>query len=83
MMQIQADLLNARVNRPKCVESTALGAACLAGLAVGVFRDLADIAAHWQSERVFTPQMSEPERAERPPRLAGARFPRAMDWEER
>jgi len=82
MMQIQADLLNTRVNRPKCVESTALGAACLAGLAVGVFHGTADIAAQWVSERVFTPQIDE---AEREKRLSGWRraLERAMNWEEK
>jgi len=82
MMQFQADLLNARVNRPRCVESTALGAACLAGLAVGVFKDTGDIAARWQSERVFTPSMGKEERETR---LKGWRraLSRAMDWEEK
>ena len=82
MMQFQADLLNARVNRPRCVESTALGAACLAGLAVGVFKDTGDIAARWQSERVFTPSMGKEEREMR---LKGWRraLSRAMDWEEK
>jgi glycerol kinase len=81
MMQFQADLLDARVNRPQCVESTALGAACLAGLAIGVFKDTKDIAARWRSERVFTPSMGEEEREER---LKGWRraLSRAMDWEE-
>jgi len=82
MMQIQADLLDARVNRPKCVESTALGAACLAGLAVGVFKSTADITAQWESERVFTPQIDA---AEREKRLVGWRraLERAKGWEEK
>ncbi len=82
MMQFQADVLNTRVNRPRCVESTALGAACLAGLAVGVFKDTNDIARQWESERVFTPQMSASEREER---LLGWRraLTRAMNWEEK
>lgn len=82
MMQIQADLLNARVNRPKCVESTALGAACLAGLAVGVFAGTEDIANQWQSERIFTPQIDE---AAREKLLLGWRraLGRAMNWEEK
>ncbi len=82
MMQIQADLINARVNRPKSVESTALGAACLAGLAVGVFKSTQEIAAQWESERVFSPQIDENERERR---LAGWRraLERAMSWEEK
>ena len=65
MMQIQADLINARVNRPRCVESTALGAACLAGLAVGVFKNTKDISDQWESERVFSPEIDENERESR------------------
>jgi len=82
MMQIQANLLGTRVNRPKCVESTALGAACLAGLAVGVFGSTKDIADQWESERVFLPQMEQDERERE---LLGWRkaLERAMAWEER
>ena len=82
MMQIQSDLLNARVNRPKCVESTALGAACLAGLAVGVFKSTKDIAERWESERIFSPQIGQ---SERETRLRGWRraLERAMAWEEK
>jgi len=82
MMQIQADLLNTRVNRPRCVESTALGAACLAGLAVGVFINTKDIASQWESERIFEPMIDE---AEREKRLVGWRraLERAMSWEEK
>jgi glycerol kinase len=82
MMQIQADHLNARVNRPKCIESTALGAACLAGLAVGIFNSTQDIIDQWESERVFLPQINETEREKR---LYGWRraLARAMDWEEK
>ena len=82
MMQIQANLLGTKVNRPKCVESTALGAACLAGLAVGVFGCTKDIADQWESERVFSPEMA-PEERER--QLFGWRkaLERAMAWEER
>lgn len=82
MMQIQSDLLNTRVNRPRCVESTALGAACLAGLATGVFQSTADIAAKWESERIFVPKIDE---AEREKRLSGWRraLERAKGWEEK
>ena len=82
MMQFQADILHIGVNRPRCVESTALGAAGLAGLAAGVYHNVTEIADTWQSERVFTPAMDE---AERQKRLAGWRraVQRAKDWEEK
>ena len=55
LMQLQADLLGVPVLRPRIIETTALGAAYLAGLTVGVWRDEAAIAAHWQVERIFQP----------------------------
>ncbi len=58
LMQIQADLLGVPVIRPRQTETTALGAAYFAGLAVGVWRDPAELAAHWQAERVFEPTRS-------------------------
>jgi glycerol kinase len=64
MMQFQADVLNVPVIRPQLVESTALGAAYLAGLAIGYWRDGADIDAQWKAERVFEPNMSEATRDE-------------------
>ncbi len=57
LMQFQADISSARVLRPTCIETTALGAAYLAGLAVGYFRDLEEIARIWQCQREFQPQM--------------------------
>ena len=62
MMQFQADLLNVPVLRPKLQESTAWGAAAMAGLKAGVFNSLEDISASWQLDREFTPQMSADER---------------------
>ena len=62
LMQFQADLLGVPVVRPKVLETTALGAAYLAGLAVGYWRDTGDITANWQIDRRFEPSMS-PERA--------------------
>jgi glycerol kinase len=56
-MQLQADLLGVPVVRPKVAETTALGAAYLAGLAVGYWKDQADIARQWQADRKFTPSM--------------------------
>jgi glycerol kinase len=55
LMQLQADLAGAPVARPKVTETTALGAAYLAGLAVGVWNSPEDVAAHWQVDRVFEP----------------------------
>ena len=57
LMQLQSDLLGVPVVRPKVNETTALGAACLAGLAVGYWKNLADIAKHWQVDRKFKPSM--------------------------
>jgi glycerol kinase len=56
-MQFQADLLGVPVLRPTVTETTALGAAYLAGLAVGYWSGLDEIAAQWQVERVFEPAM--------------------------
>ena len=64
LMQFQADILNVPVLRPKMLESTAWGAAAMAGLKAGVFSDLSEISASWQLDRVFEPQMNAAERAE-------------------
>jgi glycerol kinase len=58
LMQFQADVLGVPVVRPKVAETTALGAAYLAGLAVGYWRDTGDVAANWQVGRRFEPAMS-------------------------
>src|SRR5947207_1951653 len=63
LMQIQADLLGVAVVRPKVLETTALGAAYLAGLAVGYWRDEGDITANWQVARRFEPAMSRDQAA--------------------
>ena len=57
LMQFQADLLGADVYRPQCIETTALGAAYLAGLAVGYWASLEDIRSNWAINRTFTPTM--------------------------
>ena len=59
MMQFQSDILGAKVIRPKVTETTALGAAYLAGLAVGFWESIDDVKKQWQSERVFIPSMDE------------------------
>ncbi len=58
LMQFQADLLGVPVVRPKVLETTALGAGYLAGLAVGYWKDAADVAANWRIDRSFAPSMS-------------------------
>lgn len=68
LTQTQADLSNAPVLRPRCVETTAMGAAYLAGLAVGYWQDLEEIRKNWTVDRQFTPSLPEEARQER---LAG------------
>ena len=65
LMQFQSDMLNTKVVRPVVVETTAIGAAYLAGLAVGFWSSLEEIQAQWQMETIFTPRMSEANRNER------------------
>ncbi len=65
LMQFQADLLGVPVVRPRVRETTALGAAYHAGLAVAYWKDEADVAANWQAERRFEPAMSSDERQAR------------------
>jgi len=62
-MQFLADILDAPVDRPAVMETTALGAAYLAGVAAGLCPDLAGFAATWTCERRFTPRMDAPTRA--------------------
>ena len=62
-MQFQADILGVAVVRPKVTETTALGAAYLAGLAVGFWRDTAELVANWQVDRRFEPAMSRDQAA--------------------
>jgi len=62
LMQFQADILNVPVLRPKLLESTAWGAAALAGLKAGVFSNLSEISESWQLDRAFEPKMSSDQR---------------------
>ena len=55
LMQFQSDILNTDVMRPRITETTALGAAYLAGLAVGYWSDLDEVRSQWQVEKVFSP----------------------------
>ena len=63
LMQFQSDIINAPVNRPQCVETTAMGACYLAGLAVGYWNSKEDVIKNWQIDRVFKPEMNEEDRA--------------------
>ena len=62
LMQFQSDIINAPVNRPVCVETTAMGAAYLAGLAVGYWKSKEEVVKNWQIDRVFKPEMEEADR---------------------
>jgi glycerol kinase len=64
LMQFQADLLGIPVVRPQVIETTALGAAYLAGLSSGLYSSLDELSQHWQAERVFRPTMSRDRAAE-------------------
>ena len=64
-MQFQADVLNVTVRRPVVAETTALGAAYLAGLAVGYWEDAQQVAQNWAMDRQFQPAMDAAERAQR------------------
>ncbi len=80
LMQFQADILGVPVVRPKITETTALGAAYLAGLAVGYWRSVDELRAQWQVDRVFEPAMSTDERAAKMARWQKA-VGRAGHWE--
>ncbi|HTO70685.1 MAG TPA: glycerol kinase GlpK [Myxococcota bacterium] len=64
LMQFQADVMGVPVRRPKVLETTALGAAYLAGLATGFWKDRRQIAKNWQEDRYFEPEISEAKREE-------------------
>jgi glycerol kinase len=81
MMQFQADLLNVPVVRPVVSETTALGAAYLAGLAVGYWRDMSDVTGNWALDRQFNPDMPDEKRS-----LLRRRWKKAVErslaWED-
>jgi glycerol kinase len=81
LMQFQADLLGVPVRRPVITETTALGAAYLAGLAVGYWRDMGDIMHNWALDREFGPQISESERELLYSRWHDA-VARSLHWEQ-
>ena len=61
LMQYQSDVIQERVLRPSCIETTAMGAAYLAGLAVGYWENLEDVKNNWHTDRIFTPVMEKEE----------------------
>ena len=79
LMQLQADILQATVHRPVCVETTALGAAYLAGLAMGYWSGTEDIRRNWAVDRTFTPSISPTQRDEKVQGWQRA-VKRAFDW---
>jgi glycerol kinase len=80
LMQFQADVLGAVVRRPEVSETTALGAAYLAGLAVGYWSNQADVAKNWALDREFKPAMQQAERDRRYAQWRKA-VERSRDWE--
>ena len=62
LLQFQSDILNVNIHRPKIVETTALGAAYLAGLAVGYWNSKEDVIKNWAVNKIFSPIMGEDER---------------------
>jgi glycerol kinase len=81
LMQVQADLLDVAVRRPVVAETTALGAAYLAGLAVGYWKSTEDVQRNWALDREFTPAMSRDERERRCRRWKRA-VERTLGWEQ-
>lgn len=64
LMQTQSDIINAPVKRPQCIETTAMGAAYLAGLAVGYWASKEDVIKNWAIDRTFEPEIGQEQRAE-------------------
>jgi glycerol kinase len=79
LMQFQADILQIPVVRPKTTETTALGAAYLAGLAVEFWQSKNDLAEHWQTDKTFEPTISANEAAELKSAWHEA-VKRSLDW---
>jgi glycerol kinase len=81
LMQFQADILGVPVDRPQVTETTALGAAYLAGLAVGVWNNKEDLVQNWKLDTRFEPQMADEQSAKLYKGWQKA-VKRSMDWEE-
>jgi len=81
LMQFQADILNREVVRPVVQETTALGAAYAAGLAVGFYSDVEELRAKWKSDRMWKPEMGQADR-DRFYRGWKKAVTRSFDWME-
>ncbi|WP_315120491.1 glycerol kinase GlpK [uncultured Clostridium sp.] len=81
LMQFQSDVLGVPVNRPKIIETTALGAAYLAGLAVGFWKDTEEISKNWNVDRVFNAEMDE-DHKEKIYKGWKKAVDRSRDWED-
>ncbi len=79
LMQFQADMLDTEVHRPRTLETTSLGAAYLAGLAVGYWKDLDEISKDFSIDRTFKPQMSQ-EKRDKNYKYWKKAIERSMDW---
>ena len=79
LMQFQADMLDTEVHRPRTLETTSLGAAYLAGLAVGYWKDLDEISEDFSIDRTFKPQMSQ-EKRDKNYKYWKKAIERSMDW---
>jgi len=79
LMQFQADQLNLRVVRPRVLETTALGAAYAAGLAVGFFKEIEDLRTRWAADQTWTPSIDQGKRDEMY-RLWKKAVARSFDW---
>jgi glycerol kinase len=79
LMQFQSDIINTKVERPKIIETTALGAAYLAGLATGFWENLDEVKKQWQLDKAFEPQLTEEQTRIRKEKWADA-VERAKSW---
>ncbi|MDP4692982.1 MAG: FGGY-family carbohydrate kinase, partial [Opitutales bacterium] len=77
--QFQADLMQVPVVRPQVTETTALGAAYLAGLSTGFWKDVTEMASHWKTDRIFEPKISVDAAAAQQSRWKKA-LERSKDW---
>ena len=82
LMQFQADILGVPVVRPAVIETTALGAAYAAGLAVGFWTDLDELRANWREDTRWLPTMDAAEREERAAPSGSRAVTRSFDWVE-
>ena len=81
LLEFQSGIIDRKVYRPSCIETTSLGAAYMAGLATGYWSDLDDISENWEVDKVFEPEMTEEKRKQL---LAGwhKAVDRTLEWEK-